>query len=87
MQSSTETEAPSYVLVALHNGRSLRLRVRPETNAAFLVGIEVKKNGDEVHGKSYDERLHYVQRSAIKQTTPLEWNLTYAVLEPAEVVA
>lgn len=79
--------APKYVRVRFHsdNGRKQTVYLRDPQDVTFggpcLRGYEVTREGDDVHGKGFDERLRLIAYSLIDEVTPMRMNLTYAELE------
>jgi hypothetical protein len=67
-------------LNARHNTRAFFLRVESESDA-FISGIEVDVDGDEVKPKGADERLRIIQPSELAFARPAVFNNTYAMLE------
>ncbi len=73
-----------YLLVILNDGRSFRLQVEADL-PNWLIGIEVKADGEEVKPRAKaDIRKHVIDRSAIRATVPLTMNLHYGELEPVQ---
>lgn len=58
--------------------RPILLRV--EKDGEFLVGIEVRKDGEEVRPRGCDNRRHIIHADAIRERHPLTMDLKYAEL-------
>jgi hypothetical protein len=48
--------------------------------ATFITGIEVDKEGDEVHGAGFDERRRVIAKSTIRGRVPMRMDNKYATL-------
>ena len=59
--------------------RTLLLQVLSESDA-FLLGIEVDLEGDEVTSPGCDERRHLIDKAAVRRRTPLVMDRLYGVL-------
>ena len=69
-----------YCRVTLTDKTSFFLRVTFE-NAQFLVGVEVKRNGDEVKPKDADERVQLIEKKLIKKLVRYGMSKKYGTLE------
>jgi hypothetical protein len=49
----------------------------------FLRGTEVDREGDEVAGRGFDERVHLIEKACVVRRTPLRMNPKYGELEEA----
>lgn len=66
-------------------GRTRTVYLRnPNEGDLVLSGIEVNKEGDEISGKGFDDRLRVIDLSLIKSRIPMVMNNTYGELEPKE---
>lgn len=63
-------------------GQRFILKVTGESDQ-FLIGVEVKKDGDEVTGKDFDIRKRIIQKTEITRRVPMKFNNVYGVLENA----
>jgi len=63
---------------SMDGGRTVLLRITNET-PAYLFGVEIKPNGDEI--KRGVETQHIIEKSAIKMRLPMIWNKHYGILE------
>lgn len=54
-------------------------------NGAFLRGIEVNRDGEEIHGRDFDQRLRVIQRECIVSQREYIEDRTYGTLVPKEV--
>lgn len=71
-----------YERIGFEGRRPLLLRVTAET-VDFLVGIEVRSDGDEVVPRGADEREHIIDKTLIVRRQEMRMNRHYGELEPA----
>jgi hypothetical protein len=69
-----------YRMVYLNDRRTIRLRLERET-PEFVIGVQVKKDGDEFTRQGVDEVRHIIDVAAIRTVKRLDWNLIYAELQ------
>lgn len=73
-----------YERVTFKDGGVLRtviLRIAGGESARFLCGTEVRLDGDEISGATFDRRLRIIEKSCITKRVPLRMNNTYCELE------
>lgn len=71
-----------YLKITLDDGTRFILRVIRET-PAFVRGVEVNAEGDEVVPPGAHQRLRIIDRGRIARSTPMRMNPKYATLEVA----
>jgi len=70
-----------YERITLMDGTRFVLRIAGGESERFLRGVEVRMDGDEVAGTTFDQRRRVIDKACIRTRTPLRMNPTYAELE------
>lgn len=60
--------------------KTVWLRVTDESDR-FLSGVELRRDGDELSGRGFDERRRIIEKNAIRSRRPAHFNLLYAQLD------